>query len=480
MIINNPKPLPKLTDDLQLSTLYKDLQANILKGNGRKHARFLFVQFKGPSNEVKTWITGKVVGQLTPFWRSNVRGSKRRSERDPIDPGMKTFSISKKGYDFLGVTSAFGDASFNKGMGSGTITHDPPKNKWEPKYQNDIHALFIIATDDDDIEVRVAEVTSTFGNIVTLIGQEQGDALKGEREPFGFLDGVSQPRFFDEDLKKELDNQETGKKKFNNWNPFAPLNLALVKDPLGKAFKGNDNPVMEGGSYSYGSYLVFRKLEQNVDGWNAEVVKVSGQLGVSPDLFAAFAVGRFQNGTPVINHGEPTSDISSFENDFNFKSDPEGLKCPYHAHIRKANPRGDSIKFVKEQRNRKITLEDEKKHRIVRRGIPYTDGEKVGLLFLCYQSSIIDQFEFMQNNWIDLVDFAEGKPAPNQTGDDSVISDANAVNAQPVIKRWPTEHGGPNTKSLDFKHFVTLRGGEYFFTPSISSLKAMRALVNAV
>jgi len=49
-----------------------------------------------------------------------------------------------------------------------------------------------------------------------------------------------------------------------------PLSLILVKDP----FTGKD----EG---NYGSFLVYRKLEQDVDGFNNKVAELAGNLNLN-------------------------------------------------------------------------------------------------------------------------------------------------------------------------------------------------------
>jgi Dyp-type peroxidase family len=450
MIINNTEPISKNSTDPQLAMLYSDLQGNILKSHARKHVRLLLIQFTGTPAEAKDWVTKQMLPKITSFtqqMRSTFKMKAIRMEAD--DPGFCSFSLSQKGYHFLGLNPQLDDASFNKGAGAGTITNDPAKNKWETPYQKDIHAVIILGTTHrPGIQPLSDSIQKTFGNTVKLLIEEKGEALPKEIEPFGFADGISQPRFFTEDMADEVSTK--------NWDPFASLDLALVKDPLGKAFKDNDVPVGQGGAYSYGSYLVYRKLEQDVAGWNAEVVKNSSTLKLDPNLFAAFAVGRFKDGTPVINTDHP-EDVKPFPNDFNYDNDQDGLKCPYHAHIRKANPRGDS-------RRKGATLEEEKRRRISRRAIPFKDDHnKEGLLFMCYQSSIVNQFEFMQNHWIDEPNFANAG-----TGEDSVIAEGATAK-----KAWPAKWGGPGTNQLEFKHFVSMRGGEYFFTPSISALNAL-------
>ena len=139
------------------------------------------------------------------------------------------------------------------------------------------------------------------------------------------------------------------------------------------------------------------------------------------------------------------------ENDFTYASDaalPDAFpaKCPFQAHIRKTNPRGDIA------RQFKLPAEadrDERRRRVVRRGITYgsrDNGMKdsptgdVGLLFQCYQRSIPDQFAFMQSSWANSPDFVR----PGGTGQDSVIGQGS----RGTKGTWPMPWGSKNTKEL--------------------------------
>jgi Dyp-type peroxidase family len=456
MIINNPTPISKIPVNASFTRLFEDIQGNILKAHGRTNVQLLFLNFGADPKPVIAWIKKDILPRVTSFAQQLDTTTKFKTIRDFPDPGFCSFSISKKGYGALRIEDGLTDNSFKKGLGNGTVQQDPPKQQWEESYKNEIHALIILGNANEggvnDLDKMVQSIKASLPATVRVVAEENGKGLPDEKEHFGFADGISQPRFFTEDLDKE---------SATNWDPFASLDLALVRDPLGRAFIGGftgagDIPANDddSGQHSYGSFLVYRKLEQDVAGWNAAVVKGAAQIGIAPHLFAAYAVGRFQDGTPVVNHGAPAPTVP-FENDFNYSGDQNGLKCPFHAHIRKSNPRGDSVKLG-------ATLEEEKQHRISRRGIPYTINERErGLLFMCYQSSIVNQFEFMQNAWVDNPNFVN----PN-TGEDSTIGQGTTTN-----KDWPVNHGGPTTKKTTFAHFVTLRGGEYFFTPSISALR---------
>ena len=97
-------------------------------------------------------------------------------------------------------------------------------------------------------------------------------------------------------------------------------------------------------------------------------------------------------------------------------------------------------------------------------------NDGVGLLFMSYQASIEKQFHVMQSSWAN----NEGFPTA-QSGLDPVIGETN-IHASPIAQSWPSISHDPNSddkkKSL-FAGFVSLKGGEYFFAPSISGIRSL-------
>lgn len=150
-------------------------------------------------------------------------------------------------------------------------------------------------------------------------------------------------------------------------------------------------------------------------------------------------------------------------NDFHYDQDPKAAKRPFHAHIRKTNPRGDVPPILG------TPAVFERARRVIKRGITYgnrpnmdigTTAEHpdkgVGLLFMCFQSNL-DQFAIQQEG-SDLNDFVK-----EGVGIDAVIGQ----NHNPVAQIWPS-----NVKHT-MANFVKMLGGEYFFAPSISFLKSL-------
>ena len=236
-----------------------------------------------------------------------------------------------------------------------------------------------------------------------------------------------------------------------------------------------------------GSFLVFRKLEQNVTAWNkmledeskARNIPVSDPL-TSP--LAAKLMGRWQSGMfitvpipmsaslmivlgcPVMLSPDKDDTTKAFQNTFDFggqsiKNTNDSI-CPLGSHIRKTDPRRDlkSNTF-------------DKTARILRRGIPYgqeytgpADTNSRGLLFACYQSNLDSGFRFIQRFWANSPSFpTSGAGIDLMMG--QTASSANVpMNISDIAgKTTPIQVSGENP-------FVKCRGREYFFMPTLTAL----------
>lgn len=169
----------------------------------------------------------------------------------------------------------------------------------------------------------------------------------------------------------------------------------------------------------------------------------------------------------------------AFPNDFNYDNDADGKVCPFHAHIRRTNPRGDLSRQPANGSPPTMPLEVEKTFRIVRRGITYGDRPDlandpldpaaqlpetgVGLLFMCFQSRL-RQFTIQQDG-SDADNFLSPRPRP---GVDAIIG----RNGNSTPQTWPTTG---NDITFKMANLVTFKGGEYFFAPSLPFLRGLDA-----
>lgn len=441
-------------DTKEAKKLLGDLQGNILVHHKREHVMHLFLCFGTQSTKkshalsvagARVWLDKLVKKEITT-------AAKQEKDSNNVDV-FTTIMLSSAGYEYIGKSRPKSGA-FREGMqGRRLKLRDAKLQDWDPDYKiesQDLHALVIIGASGglkppmalkqlNRIKTRYQKECKKFGGKVLL--DQRGDVIRNNngkghvKEHFGYVDGVSQPDFFgDSALKK--------------YNQNTPLKVVLTRD------RHSDN--------GFGSYFVFRKLEQNVDSFNAAVTKVAKTLGIAPELAGAMAMGRFKNGTPVVSHDKPVKNYDpKKDEDFNYKKDKRGRRCPIHGHIRKANPRGSigpiSNIFAKEE-----------ERRIARRGITYTESKSVGLLFMCYQSDIADQFEFIQRRWANEKTFSRA-----DAGLDPIIGQDEGANDEDEFPNWPKGYNSPSRQRIRFDQHVKLRGGEYFFAPCISGLLAL-------
>ncbi len=310
---------------------------------------------------------------------------------------------------------------------------DPNLKDWEKGYQDRIDVLVMLAADDRaDLEKVAAEVRRDAEAVcqvrtVEWLGVKTN--VRGQMlEHFGYVDEISQPLFFRSELAAKVQG--------DLYNPSAPLRLVLVQEDPRHA------------PNRYGSYLVVRKLQQDVPRFEAELKKLARGVNVSEDLAAAMLVGRFKDGTPVCLAEKPQQTDT---NAFSFAADPDGHKCPLHAHIRRVNPRGTSTEQHAAERS----------HRIVRRSMLYGLGQEsatVGTLFLCFQASIDRQFVFIQKHWVN----SPSHPRPGTALDPLITTGkvpesetGQVIGFPPPVPRWPTTWGGAsrsNTRSQAVSH----------------------------
>ena len=479
--------------------LLANLQGNILKSHGRHHAVNLFLTFDdgtgeidpGKIDKIRRWISDFTARYVTSALRQHYE-TKEFKVNHITGRLFAGFYLSAEGYKALGFgadelekfeeenlndeipddvdnSPADIDVSFREGMAAGSLElKDLPPHQWEDNFRNNrIDALVLLA--DNEID-RLRDVTylvsRRFEDLGVSFFRQDGEVLRDEasKEPiehFGFRDGISQPVFIQADV------DEARGENFKDWDPFAPLKLVLVPDPL----IAEDD--------CFGSYLVYRKLEQNVKGFNEEKAKLIEKLSLkdeNQERAGALIVGRFRNGTPVMLFDKEQNAKSTNLNNFNYSEADEETstsnKCPYHAHIRRMNPRGET--------ETPVNLEKELMRRIVRRGITYGERidksveptENVGLLFLCFQRSIPKQFGFIQTIWANTSAFL-GKET---SGLDPIIGRNESIQAGSPERsqKWcPVWGSSEAAERFEFKSFVTLKGGEYFFAPSLPFLRSL-------
>ena len=175
-------------------------------------------------------------------------------------------------------------------------------------------------------------------------------------------------------------------------------------------------------------------------------------------------VGRDRDGHLLCPGGKLKPDADDMpRNDFYFfKDDPQGVGCPPGSHVRRSFPR-DAL--APNEGARESLLEAANNHRILRRGRKFgpnvadyrtPDDKDRGLLFVCLNTDIARQFEFVQQTWLLNSNFAtlfdETDPLVGPKG-------------RMTIREQPLR------RTVNVETFVQFAGGEYFFLPSIPALR---------
>ena len=456
--------------------MLRRLQANILKHHGRQHALHVFLRFS-PHDlpALKAWIRGLNITSAL----KQLEDAVQRKAQVSHDGGMvRLFLLTNAGCTLLGLKAPESRA-FQQGMAARqNELNDPGQFGWEHGFSEEIHALLILADSDKSrLEKELTTVEQQVRGLAGLVKVQWGQVLKNADgigiEHNGYADGISQPIYLETELSEYLANQARINGQFDptrpdqGWNPAAPLSLVLVADPA--APEGLDD--------CFGSFLVFRKLEQNVRKFKAQEAALAAMLPKHlEELAGALAVGRFEDGTPVSLSKQALQirNDKDLPNDFTYsdEKDQNLLRCPFHAHIRKTNPRQAGLGGEEEDKQRRLT----------RRGIPYDEIGRtsldefpeggVGLLFMAYQSDIERQFEFIQQQWVNNPGFPQ-----DDTGNDPILgqnldpsglwSDQN--------HNWQTAQAPNTALASAFQHHfhdtVRLKGGGYFYAPSLPALQ---------
>ncbi|TDL16646.1 Dyp-type peroxidase [Rickenella mellea] len=399
--------------------------------------------------------------------RNAINDHKNEGKQGLIRVSGINLAFSNRGIQTLGIDDDLTDPSFTSGQlaraqalgDQGQIIGDTFDVNWIPAFKGgDIDGLA------GDCEASVVEafnrVTNVLGNSFKEVLKVKGGVRPGKEkghEHFGFLNGISQPAIL-------------------SVTP-PPFPGQAVVDPgiIIVGATGDPNLSSRPSWAVNGSFLVYRQLNQLVPEFSKFLVdNPIHEVGLPPaegsELLGARFVGRWKSGAPVAlapTHDDPElAADKQRNNNFDFSEAADQTNCPFAAHIRKTNPRSDLSRF-----GPSATL----LHSISRQSIPF--GPEVtpeeyrenkthcdrGLSFVCYQSVLANGFEFMQaraNN----IHFPVKQVVP---GFDPIIGQ-NGNDTRTTQGSDPTAQS--NSLSLPFE-FVVSKGGEYFFSPSITALK---------
>jgi Dyp-type peroxidase family len=512
-----------------------EIQGNVLGGFNKDHQMLMFIKINQVA-AAKQWLraiepyiaTAAEVIKFNQLFKST---SKRRHGQEGTV--RATFINIAFTYDGLKQLTPdadqFTDAAFKDGLHNRSASLGDPidlnapghPSQWLIGGAHNVPDLVLIVGSDDQPRLleTVAWLEASLGDGLALMYKQLGEGLPGAlagHEHFGFKDGISQPGIRGRlpespnefpTASENPDNAEQGKpgQDLLHAGEFVfgyPTQIG-EPDPDREGLNITPGAIATAGPAwaANGSYLVFRRLRQDVKGFRAFMQASAAALsqtnpafaGITMEKFGAKFVGRWASGAPILN--APDRDNPELANDVDFEfeaDDAKGLRCPFAGHIRKAYPRDMERDFG-------LNESSTQTHRLLRRGIPfgkpmasgcpvhpsrlldtlsnvvesiaaYLQNQSIendrGLLFLAYQTSIERQFEFVTNAWVNNPNF----PDPD-SGHDPILGQSQDPTTRDRTMVFQAENPVNDAKIPLPTDWVIPTGGGYFFTPSIGGLK---------
>ena len=427
-------------------------------------------------------------------------------------------AVTASGLKALGVAESIiagFSHEFREGMGQesrarqlGDVGKNAPSNWNWGSYGREPHAVVMFFAEQGQLDsfiqrARNQNWSDAFEEIASL-GTSNLDGV----EPFGFADGISQPQI---DWEQQLERPCT-QLEYTNLVALGEFLLGY-RNEYGKI---TDRPLLDSDAATAGllnaedapakkdlarngSYLVIRQLEQDVRGfWKFLYEQADGNVADANQLGAKM-VGRTRAGDPLVPiQAEPipgTDPPTVAQNQFTYESDPVGALCPFGAHVRRTNPRNNDFPEQRLSALRKLMImlgfgpkgfyddltSSVRFHRILRRGREYgpellpeealqsapPNESPRGLHFICLNANISRQFEFLQNAWI-----ANSKFSGVTGESDPLLGNRESIPGCPVTGNFTIPGDGTLRRRVSgLPQFVTVRGGGYFFLPSLRALR---------
>jgi len=425
------------------------------------------------------------------------------------DPLRVSVALTRRGLDLVGFDTERGvDTAFDTGM-TGGGTGDPrrelradgspepahPKN-WVvggPNRPFDLLVTFITQSDVaaccKPLEDQILALTD-----VSVVRRDVGEDLPDSREHFGFQDGISGPGLYG-----EYDDARHGRVPVTTRHGVPAVggtDFGRPGQPLvwpgrfivGLPASSGAAPTAESSLWRNGSFLVYRRLVQDVRAFYADTEAMAAELaatvpGVTGPQVRNLIVGRTPEGQSLMRVGAGAETLLSINHFFYATPTPElqlgdelvagvakadvaGMTCPFWAHVRKVNPRDGMNDLPEETKNLQL----------LRRGVPFgpiydhddvnaaTNASERGLLFLSYQRRIREQFESLSSHWMNQFDVPAGGGHDllvGQTLKSGAFSEKRA--------NWP----GTTQQLVAPRNWVSPTGGAYLFAPSIAALKQL-------
>ena len=386
---------------------------------------------------------------------------------DPAHDAWMTVAFTYPGLKALGVPQSSLDSfapEFREGMAArathlGDVGESSPEHWEKPLGTAEVHvAIAVLAPDLARLEAVAERARRAHQELdgITVVWRQDCYQLPTGRTSFGFKDGIGQPAV-----------EGSGRPPSNPHD--RPLKAGEII--LGYPDETGELPPMPTPDIlgRNGTYVIFRKLHTKVAAYR-QYLRAKAADREEEALLGAKMVGRWQGGAPLaLSPERDDPELGSDprrNNDFLYGDDPRGFKCPVGAHARRANPR-DALESDGSV--------DVRLHRMIRRSTSYgpalpdgvleDDGADRGIIFVCVGAHIKRQFEFVKTQWLNDGIFIG---APSEA--DPLVGSGDGTTSFTIPQR-------PIRRRLqDLPPFVTTRGGEYCFAPSLSAMRWLAEL----
>ena len=432
----------------------EDIQHFLMTRPHALAARYEFLSFRKPEGGRK-WLSG-ILDKV-----GNAQAVKAASE---IDTRWVTVAFTWNGLRAMGVEetslSTFPE-EFREGMAAraevlGDTGLNHPDNWVGGLASPDLHAIVILFARDPAQRDRSASEHEHFLSqcegveVVSSLNLEALPPLEFSHDHFGYRDRLSHSA-----VEGTGDVPTPG-----SGPPLKPGEFFLgYPDEDGKGSRLPQPEILS----RNGSFLAYRRLQEHVGAFR-DFLREHGPTPEERELVAAKLMGRWRSGAPLalasVKDDPALGADPNRNNDFNYKdADPHGYAVPLGAHIRRMNPRDTTVNM-----NRR---------KMIRRGGTYgpllpeeaaDDGIERGIAAFIGCASLVRQFEFAQNVWINDPKFHE---LGNER--DPIIGTQDGTLDMTIPKR-------PVRKKIKgLPAFTTVRGGAYFFLPGIRALRFLAA-----
>lgn len=488
----------------------EDIQGNVIPGFRRRRQRLLY--YSAGSEGILRAALSVLAPRLTAVppvmrHRDARKAALERGEPEPEVPDLWiNIALGASALDRLGEDAVRSlDSAFAVGMATGRtgdpwnpLRDDGELNPWHPqnwvvgKPKEPLDLLVILAFDDWSVTDGDALLRALEDAGVVELHRDEAFRLPNDAEHFGFADGISEIGVRGE---FEIDGVVRPVTTRHGVPPRDGVEYGRPGQPL--VWPGNFLLGVATGAKTVGpaparyrnsSFLVFRRLNQDVRAFDEDTAEIAAGLGVPAERMRALIVGRWPSGAALMRHKAepPERDSHLEENYFGFLSrspdldlpegkvtgadaDPApklGITCPAFAHIRKVNPRDLSQDTGRETRDLQML------RRGITFGVPYDrddpdnpeNGAERGLLFLAYQSEPSNQFDVLNAQWMNLDD------GPGPGGFDLLVGqklDDKGAHGEKTASLHEAPEPAPGRGIMTRRQWVRPSGGAYLFAPSI-------------